>query len=168
MITLERLHKAIARIPTPHALYALDPGETTGWAYFHGLKLVECGQLNTSDLVRGASLIEEHILDRSIRPTVVIMEDYRVYSYKRDSHVNNALHTPRLIGAVEVVVGTLDPPIPCRKQMASLAKPFITDEKLKAWGMYSRGQRHARDAIRHGLYYMLCSKSVAGSVIKYT
>jgi hypothetical protein len=36
---------------------------------------------------------------------------------------------------------------------AGLAKGFATDDKLKAWGFWQPGQRHARDAIRHALNF---------------
>jgi hypothetical protein len=36
---------------------------------------------------------------------------------------------------------------------AGLAKTFATDDKLEAWGFWKRGQKHARDAIRHAVYW---------------
>lgn len=40
-------------------------------------------------------------------------------------------------------------------QMAAQAKGFVDDDKLKAWGFWIKGKKHARDAIRHGVYYLL-------------
>ena len=48
--------------------------------------------------------------------------------------------------------------IPTHKQMASTAKTFATDKKLREWGFWERGMRHARDAIRHGCYFLLFYK----------
>jgi hypothetical protein len=42
--------------------------------------------------------------------------------------------------------------------MASQAKAFVTDQKLKEWGFWKEGMRHSRDAIRHGLYFLLFYK----------
>jgi len=36
---------------------------------------------------------------------------------------------------------------------AGLAKTFANDDKLEAWGFWRKGQKHARDAIRHGIYF---------------
>jgi hypothetical protein len=44
--------------------------------------------------------------------------------------------------------------------MAHQAKGFVTDEKLKAWGFYQKGVRHARDSIRHACYFLLFDKSL--------
>lgn len=35
------------------------------------------------------------------------------------------------------------------KQLPSAAKSFATNERLKRWGVYHKGMRHARDAWRH-------------------
>ena len=31
--------------------------------------------------------------------------------------------------------------------------------KLKKWNMYRKGERHARDAIRHGAHFLLFGKN---------
>jgi hypothetical protein len=38
-------------------------------------------------------------------------------------------------------------------QSATTAKAFWTDDKLRAYGLYAPGMKHARDATRHYLYY---------------
>jgi hypothetical protein len=38
-------------------------------------------------------------------------------------------------------------------QSASTGKAFWNDDKLRKYGVYATGQRHARDACRHYLYY---------------
>jgi hypothetical protein len=86
-------------------------------------------------------------------PTEVVMEDYRVYAHRVQQHMGSALLTPRLIGAIENMCITIG--IPYHKQMAGEAKQFVTDVKLKSWGMYPAGLKHARDAIRHGCYYII-------------
>lgn len=40
-------------------------------------------------------------------------------------------------------------------QTAGIAKPFITDEKLKIMGLWVPSKKHARDALRHLLTYMI-------------
>jgi hypothetical protein len=104
-----------------------------------------------------AVTVRNYILDRGHRDfgkiDAVVMEDYKVYSWKTKDHAFAGLHTPRLIGALELVCFDLG--IPLYKQMAVQAKGFCTDDKLQAWGLWQEGMRHARDAIRHALYYLL-------------
>lgn len=83
----------------------------------------------------------------------VVIEDYRVYSWKTKDHAWAGLHTSRLIGATELIC--YDAGLDLTKQTAQQAKGFCTDDKLQAWGLWQEGQRHARDAIRHALYYLL-------------
>ena len=48
--------------------------------------------------------------------------------------------------------------IPYKLQMAQQAKGFVTDAKLKEWGMWDIGHKHARDACRHCVYYLVSQK----------
>lgn len=155
MITLEQLYQhsieRLKRPPAPERLLSLDPGETTGFAHFAGPLFVHANQISTSSqqLALGelTTLLEEY------KPTLVVIEDYRVYANRTAQHAGSSLSTPRLIGMIETLLLQRD--IPFHKQPAGVAKQFVTDDKLKAWGLYSRGLKHARDAIRHGLYFIL-------------
>jgi hypothetical protein len=51
------------------------------------------------------------------------------------------------------------PPRPIFKQMPSLAMSTVSDDRLKSWGLYKRGQEHARDAERHAITFMRRAKS---------
>lgn len=139
----------------PHRLLVLDPGETTGWCLYIDGKLHDQGQASTYAL----GWHEIHELFEQTRPTMVLYENYRVYQHKLERHSNSEVYTIRLIGVIEylceVVWG-----IKHYNQMAHQAKGFVTDEKLKAWGYYVTGKRHARDAIRHGCYFLLFNKEL--------
>ena len=135
----------------PDLLVSLDPGETTGWAMFKDGLLTDSGQIPT--LTCRAELMS---LIEIAYPDVLVCENYRIYEHKLKRHANQEVYTLRLIGAIDYVCTHHQ--IPIVYQMASLAKGFVTDNKLKSWGMWKRGQRHARDAIRHGIYYLLCGK----------
>lgn len=154
MLPFSVIHSKLAKIPAPTNLLALDPGETTGWAYFEITDLKECGQLDTKDQDNMVGAIQE-LLART-KPAICVIEDYRVYGWKAKDHSWAELHTPKLIGVIRALCYLQK--IPTVLQMAYQAKNFVTDDKLKAWGMYSKGQRHARDAIRHGCSYMLFAK----------
>jgi hypothetical protein len=157
----------------PKTLVCLDPGETTGMAVFRGpdFRLLLCGQLDTAELGRGVEALQE--LLRSVLGaqtsgveagaetgsprTYVVIEDYKVYGWKTEQHTWAELHTPKLIGAFVTLCIMYN--LPYSMQMAVQAKQFCTDDKLKAWGLYKPGLRHARDAIRHGIYFTLFDRS---------
>lgn len=143
-----------ADFKAPKRLLCLDPGETTGWAVFEEGKLTAAGQARTID---GWEVIHQLFVD--IKPTMVIFENYRVYAHKLERHSNSEVYTLRLVGVIEFISEMLFA-IPHYNQMAQQAKGFTNDDKLKAWGFYSKGQRHSRDAIRHGCYFLLFDKSL--------
>jgi len=128
---------------------ALDPGETTGWAYFEAGELVDCGQAYTPKVELIVPVLERFTFD------ALVIEGYRIYSHKIAEHVGSSVYTLQLIGAVELWRALVAPSSIAVTQYASQAKPFVTDDRLRAWGMYQRGAKHARDAIRHGCYYLV-------------
>lgn len=136
---------------------ALDPGETTGACVFHGPKLHDSCQLPTGLMPTAAITVRTYIQGNHHRDfgpiDAVVMESYRVYSWKSKDHSWAGLHTPRLIGAIELICFDLG--IPLYQQSAQQGKGFVTDDKLQDWGLWQEGQRHARDAIRHAVYYLL-------------
>lgn len=143
-------------------LVCFDPGETTGLAIFRNGTLDETSQLITKDLTDGSRAVNDlfNTLIDPEEPTPmhshnvrVVMEDYKVYGWKTDQHAWAALHTPKFIGCIVALCYIQN--IPFHMQMAQQAKGFCTDEKLKGWGYYDKGMRHARDAVRHGCYYIL-------------
>jgi hypothetical protein len=137
------------------SLLALDPGETTGWAHFESGKFVRCGQIPIKEQNFQQAITEMQLLLAFIKPTLIIIEDYRVYKWKAEDHINSSLWTPRLIGGIETLAFLARPSIPVIKRLAQQAKQFCTDDKLKQWDLWQRGERHARDAIRHGCFHLL-------------
>mgnify|MGYP003812934245 CR=1 FL=1 len=140
----------------PKRLLCLDPGETTGWAVFEDAKLTASGQATTA--ASGWHEIDRLFSD--IQPTMVVYENYRVYAHKLERHSNSEVYTLRLVGVIEYLC-EVKHGILYYNQMASQAKGFVTDDKLKQWGMYQIGHRHARDAIRHGCYFLLFDKALS-------
>ena len=140
----------------PHKLICLDPGKTTGWCTFVDGHLDKTGHIENCyddqniDTAGLFKLFEEE------QPNFILYEDYKVYSHKLARHTFNPVFTLRLIGAIESYSQIKG--IPTHKQMAVTAKNFVTDEKLKNWGFWKTGMRHARDAIRHGCYFLLFYK----------
>lgn len=141
---------------TPERLLVFDPGKTTGWSLFENGRLTkfghveECFDDKNIDSTKIISLCEE------IQPDFILYEDYKVYSHKLERHTFSSVFTLRLIGVIETYAQMKN--IPTHKQMATTAKNFATDEKLKRWGFWQQGMKHARDAIRHGCYFLLFYK----------
>ena len=137
-------------------IIALDPGETTGYAIFvHGL-LKEAGQLKTKTIPVSVPLLQK-FFDRiaTVYPTtkIIVYENYKVYGWKTEDHSWSNLHTSQLLGTIQTLSSIRN--VPNFTQMAQVAKAFCTDQKLKEWGYYRKGEKHARDAIRHGCYYLI-------------
>jgi len=160
--SLEQLFSDPTRVKKGRTYFAdtvlcLDPGQTTGFAVFRGEGLgrapsmVVAGQLNTKDAETAFDIINQALTDYS--PDHVIFENYLVYAHKATDHSNSELVTAQVIGVIKVLCKQRK--LNYDKQMASQAKGFCDDEKLKAWNLWIRGQKHARDAIRHGIYWML-------------
>lgn len=139
-------------------MLSLDPGHTTGYAIWEtadGPKVIKSGQMKTwhhDDLDHNDfwDLITDY------QPDVVVMESYQVYDWKKDEHSWSQVPTVQVIGCIKTICQQRD--IPYYSQTAQVAKQFVTDDKLEKWGMWKVGERHARDAIRHGVYWLLFGK----------
>jgi hypothetical protein len=138
----------------PRKLVSLDPGGTTGWAYFSQGTLKHCGQFPGTPQNIEALLIH-------FKPNIVVSEKYIIYSHKLKEHAQSDVPTLRLIGALEYICHRLS--LPLIQQTAQIGKGFCTDDKLKAWSVLqaTTQKRHANDAIRHGLYYILFHKNTS-------
>lgn len=133
----------------PKKLLALDPGETIGWSVFEDGELILQGQTYAKENMCQA--ISELFL--KIQPSHVICEDYVVYAHKASIHINQELFTPKLIGMIHLLCYQNN--ISITYQLAVTAKGFCQDAKLKEWDYYKKGQKHSRDSIRHGCFYLL-------------
>lgn len=139
----------------PERMLVLDPGETTGWAVFEHGRLTAWGQIKTME--EGWDAIHELFAD--VQPTHVLYENYRIYKHKLERHSFSDVYTLRLIGVIEYLCDVTYG-VPRVHQMAQQAKGFVKDQRLREWGYFKPGMRHARDAIRHGCYYLLFDKEL--------
>ena len=139
-------------------LLALDPGETTGVvgieANEDAINPFHQDQVKTWPITSGIDNITG-LLDL-IQPKAVVFERYAVYEWKTDQHSWSEIPTLQLIGAIKTLCYLRQ--IPIYQQTAQVAKQFVTDEKLEQWGLYKKGQKHSRDAMRHACYYLLFGK----------
>lgn len=139
-----------SRRPLPDApgvLLSLDPGETLGWCEFRYGQLARTGQR------RIKSFRDFEVLIQNVAPDVIVCENYKVYAHKAAEHIGSEVVTVQYIGAIKLIAQQRG--IPVVLQMASQAKGFATDQKLRGWSLYQTNKRHANDAIRHACYYLL-------------
>ena len=141
------------RKPYAGSILCIDPGETTGVSYFNLYGMRYWDEIRTPDVDSYTDCFDELLNATDDIIQCIVIEDYRVYSWKTEQHAWSALHTPQIIAATHVLARQKK--IPVFKQMAHPVKTFCTDEKLKEWGYWQKGKRHARDAIRHGCYFLL-------------
>ena len=152
----EFLDKVIARDKPnwkiPFGTLAIDPGETTGWAYFN-----QCGELQRAgQIISKEQFTSLTQLFEMLHPTDIVVEDYRIYPQYLKAHTWSALFTPKLIGAIEYICW--ERKIKLHFQMAGTVKSFCSDVKLKEWGLWLKGKPHSRDALRHICYWLLFGK----------
>lgn len=153
----------------PPLLLCIDPGETTGYAVFEKAKLASYGQIETITSDGEPRWTYLHKLFRDIKPSHVVCEDYRVYGHKLERHANSKVVTLRLIGGLDFMCWNDERSpnetllsVPIHYQMAAQAKGFVTDQRLKDWGFWKEGMKHSRDAIRHGIYFLVITNKPKG------
>lgn len=135
-------------------ILALDPGGTTGWAYWTDddpdrESEWERGQL--SDRPHHTALWE---LLCTVQPDVLIYERFQYQRRELDKGVSLVLDSVEYIGVCKLWIHTgrlVDTKLV--EQTPAQAKNLWSDEKVKALGLWIPGQSHAMDATRHLLYY---------------
>lgn len=138
-------------------ILALDPGHTTGYSIWsasnEGVCIEASGQIKTWH--------DEDLVSHTLKPlihsvAVIVMESYQVYDWKKDEHSWSQIPTVQVIGCIKTICQIQGKPY--YSQTAQVAKQFVTDEKLEKWGFWKKGERHARDSMRHGIYWLLFGK----------
>lgn len=159
-------------MPKTFSVFAVDPGETTGWALltvsaaclldrrtslFEDLEF-DCGQVTGSEDIQAVELGE--MLWQFRGP--VIIEDFILRQFRQD---RSLLAPIRLTAKLEYEIYISNEQRGntgkqrVKKQQPSLAKTTATDERLKEWGLWEVGAPHARDAIRHAVTFLRRAKT---------
>lgn len=147
--------------------FAIDPGISTGWAVIGvdsdsifgsapgNIQDWQFGQIDgplTGQVVTIRSLIKR------FSPAAFISEDFS----PREANSSAEYISPialRSMCQLAVSIGYI-PDIPTvHLQMPGLAMSTATDQRLRVWGLYSKGSRHARDATRHAITFIRRAKS---------
>ena len=157
LLAKTRKVKGLPKHP-PYVLLSLDPGETTGYAIWSVtpdiVNLVEAGQEITWPMDEATKVFQKMIgAVPKETPLIIVHEAYNVYAHKLQQHTHSNVPTLRVIGSIETFASMARRPV--FTQTAQVAKAFCTDSNLLSWGFYAKGKKHARDAIRHGAYFVL-------------
>lgn len=130
-------------------LLSIDPGKTTGYAIFdpRKKKLLEADELDWSnfihDFLPGWLTLSD---DR------VVIEKYRIRRGTVSANLGKDLRTVKEIGVIEWLCEERG--IEYNLQPAGIGKEFFNRKRLEENDCWIVGKQHARDAIRHGLYFM--------------
>lgn len=145
------------------AVYAVDPGGTSGWA--SGMfkprgtladtlrnHAVEAGEFDGSTLDQSFDITNafleyrERMFKARVREVILVFESFELRTQRTVLASVEVIHGTRCLLASEGV--EIDA---SHFQSPSQAKSFGTNARLKQWGLYSigRGSDHKRDALRH-------------------
>jgi len=122
---------------------SLDPGGTTGWAYWKDTWKLEMNRGQVEGLIPAWQLLME------IRPDVVVCEGF--YYQRREKVV---LDSKEVIGIAKLWCHQFEATYVEQTPAIVGKKAFWNDNKLKELGLWIPNQVHAMDATRHLLYYM--------------
>lgn len=134
-------------------IWSFDPGETTGWTHL-SIHDGEVGHFTygQADHISVGNLLFENSALKIACPKQEIEIVFVCESYQQRPGKNTtwSLETIGLIRYFAEKNG-----IPLFMQQPSEAKSLVTNDAIKRAGLWVVGQEHARDAVRHALYYLI-------------
>jgi hypothetical protein len=133
---------------------ALDPGETTGWALYRGdaaegTSKFTCGQIGPYEHHNELDILLGHMQGEG-EYTIVCER----FEYRNNSRAGLNLMSREYIGVAKRFVQERRE-VEYVMQSAAQAKGFVQDRHIKKLGLWSPGDKHAMDAYRHLLYYLV-------------
>jgi hypothetical protein len=146
--------------------FGIDGGVTTGWAAIGvsrasifdnepgGIQEWESGQIDgpfSGQVIALASIIKR------FSPVAIITEGF---DPKADNRTE-AFWSPIIVNSMLIFanhLGMTGPMTTMHEQMPGLAKSTATDPRLRKWGLYAKGSRHARDGTRHAITFIRRAK----------
>jgi hypothetical protein len=147
-----------------YRVIALDPGGTTGWAMYSAERMEDpianVFEYYNEQWTQGQLGPEPHHAELLHLMEMMHVESYRVvcesFEFRGGAakvRDNLNLDAKEYIGVVKLFAQ--ERKVPTRFQTAAMGKGFITDDKIKRAGLWHPGWRHAMDAQRHLLYYLV-------------
>jgi hypothetical protein len=134
-------------------IIALDPGGTTGWASYtdftdERLAKFACGQIGPDE--HHEELFSDVLLAGTGYEVEIVCESFE---YRNANRPGLVLLSKEYIGVAKLSATMFSRPY--TEQTASKAKGFVRDSHIKKLGLWSVGNKHAMDAMRHLIYYMI-------------
>lgn len=143
-----------ARLTVPRAsVYGSEPGKILSWdqGQFYGDE-----NRQVDEICRLAR--ETQSLDYNIGPAIVV-EDFILSTHVRGEQVLSPVRVNAKIDYAIHLGRAGDSRLTIQNRQ--IAKTTATDDRLKAWGLYVRGEEHARDAMRHAVTALRRAKASA-------
>lgn len=134
-------------------IVALDPGGTTGVSVYELEMNLHNYEINVEQIDTKESLLAVYDLLDLVSPDAVVCENF---TYRQNDKAGIDLTAQQVIGVAKLWCEMYC--VPLKLQQASAAKGFAPDSTLKKLGLYHVGKRHANDATRHLVYYIIKNK----------
>lgn len=156
-------------LPDHLSVLGFDPGGTTGWGFlsfhidallpnydmFDGMQF-DCGQIYGDDEQQSVEL--RKFIDEHLGPIVV--EGFVLRKFSRDPDLLSPVRMGSRISLLAEIKNRADP-FPIFEQQPSMAMATATDDRMRDWGLWTPGQPHANDAIRHCITFLRRAKGSA-------
>jgi hypothetical protein len=145
-------------------IVALDPGGTTGWASYAGARLdgftlpVGRNGFNSGQIGPGEhhKTLYDFLCFEQTQEFYVVSESFEYRQNQQNQQRTTVdLSSKEYIGVAKYFVQERMRGGKLVEQTAGKVKPFWTDDKLKKLGLWNSGQKHANDAMRHLVHYMV-------------
>ena len=140
----------------------IDPGEDTGVSLWEGSELVDAYTLKMRDVADLLwSWLSGEVTDASVEHSEffaqlqghkLIREDWVIYPWKAKSLAWDECRTARLIGAITWVANKYD--VPVHFQGAKIKERAVAGGAEAYFLRPLHENRHANDAIMHGVFYV--------------
>ncbi len=135
----------------PHNLLVFDPGVHTGWSLFVDGAFKQGGEVLELSSVGGLIL--------AYSPTLVIYEGYRLFPGMAQRLTGSRFEPAEVIGVIRYLCAVSD--IEIIEQMPNVKEFFMPVGRLHYYNVFVDSE-HARDAARHGLYYLVFKLKALG------
>lgn len=141
-------------------LIAIDPGKASGFAVLDYTDLDDI-KINYSDELDQMTVISEvDVLlgdAEELEGTFEIVMEKFTITAQTGKNTNAENWSPEIIGAVKYLAWKYG--VTFSEQTPAEAKNFVPNERMKAVGIWHKGgEGHARDALRHGVLYLVKHK----------
>lgn len=143
-------------------LITIDPGKASGFAVLDYTDLSDIKILQSAELTQMDTIFEVDTLlsdaDEldNVASYEIVMEKFTITA-QTGKNTNAENWSPEIIGAVKYLAWKYG--VKFSEQTPAEAKNFVPNERMKAVGIWHvGGEGHARDALRHGVLYLVKNK----------